>query len=90
MVDPAIDDIRRDAIVHERTAMLTYRRHHARAIAEQLRLGRIGAAEAAFCHRVLGQFANDLAIGLHTDDDPDGVREAMKHVVQADGAQDDG
>lgn len=80
-----VDEIRRDTIVHERTAMLTHRRHHARSIDEAVRQGRVTQAEAAFTHRVLGQFANDLAIGLHTDADPAGVREAMKPVVQADG-----
>jgi len=83
MARRTVEQIRADTIVHERTAMLNHRRQHSRAIDEQLRLRRITEAEAAFCKRVLGQFADDLAIGLHVDDDPEDVSAAMRAVVKA-------
>jgi hypothetical protein len=76
--------IRTEAIVHERTAILTHRRKHAAGIDEQVRRGRMTEEEAAMCKRCVAAFADDLAIGLHVDGtDPDGVRDAMRGVIRA-------
>lgn len=80
--DPAA--IRCETIVHERTAVLTHRRQHARGIDEQVRLGRMTADEGALCKRCVSAFADDVAIGLHIadDSDPPGVRLAMRVVIR--------
>lgn len=82
-----INAIRAEAIVAERTAILTYRRKKAVGIDEHVRAGRLTQEEGALCKRWLAAFADDIAIGLHVERDPDGVRQALREVVRAEVSQ---
>jgi len=85
MADPfEINAIRAETIVHERTAMVTYRRQHADAIDVLVGKKRLTAAEGALCKRVVFAFADDLANGLHISGaaDPDGVARAMAPIIK--------
>lgn len=77
-----INSIRSETIVAERAAILTYRRRKAEGIDEYVRAGRLTVEEGAMCKRWIAAFADDIAIGLHVERDPDGVRQAMRGVVR--------
>lgn len=77
------EQIRTDAIVGERTGILTMVAKHRAGVEVQVRNGKISEAEADLVNRNIASFAESCVIGLHIEaETPAAVREAMRPLMK--------
>lgn len=79
-------DAQTDAIVAERSGVLTFARAFCGQVDALVTMGRVGADDATILKERIRAFADAVATGLHRDGaDPIEVRAAMRAIVKGEG-----